>query len=109
MYFVYPFNINIATRYDYSIEGLVQWFSQIDLTDIWNNLKEVDSLNPEQLAENLLESSDWVEDLREYCEFTEEENNYLSDEDLINQCREALTPALTKYFTEYWEDLKETY
>lgn len=109
MYFVYEKPMYVATA-NYDLNSIVEWFTQLDLTDIWEDLKGSDWLNPEQIANNILTNTDWwSSDFRQWCQFTEEEDEYLTDEELYEQLSELIEPALAKYFKEHWDDLKETY
>ena len=109
MYFVYEKPMYVATP-NYDLDTIVEWFIDLDLTEIWEDLKDTDQLNPEQVAKDILGNTDWwSSEFREACEFTEEENEHLTDQELYEQLSESVEPALAKYFKEHWDDMLETY
>jgi hypothetical protein len=104
MYFVYEKPMVVATSYSYDLDSIVKWFAQLDLTELW------EGSNPEQLANDVMINTDWWScDFREWCQFTEEENEFLDDQTLYEQLSELVEPALTKYFREHWDDILEAY
>ena len=110
MYFVYEKPMLVATNYSYDLDSIVEWFAQLDLTDLWEGSKGSDWLNPEQLANDVMINTDWWSDeFREWCQFTEDENELLDDQTLYEQLTELVEPALAKYFKEHWEDLTNYY
>ena len=109
MYFVYEKPMLVATA-NYDLNSIVEWFAKLDLTEIWEDLKDSNWLCPEELANNIMINTGWWSDeFREWCQFTEDENELLDDQTLYEQLTELVEPALAKYFKEHWEDLTNNY
>lgn len=109
MYFVYEKPMLIATA-NYDLNSIVEWFAKLDLTEIWEDRKKSEGLSPEQIAIDILVNTNWWSfDFREWCQFTEDENENISDQELYEQLSELVEPALAKYFREHWLDLTNYY
>ena len=109
MYFVYEKPILVATS-TYDLNSIVEWFTKLDLTDLWEDLKSSNWLCPEELANNVIVNPGWWgSEFREWCQFTEEENELLDDQTLYEQLTELVEPALAKYFKDHWLDLTNYY
>lgn len=111
IHFIYTKSFNIASENGFYIDEIVDWFSRLDISDIWNDLKEGGFLSPSELTRDLLEnaSKTWVNEFREWCEFTEEENKFLSDDELITQVSDYIRIPLEQYYIANWKDLEATY
>ena len=109
MYFVYEKPMLVATA-NYDLNSIVEWFAKLDLTEIWEDRKKSEGLSPEQIAIDILVNTNWWSfDFRQWCQFTEDENELLDDQTLYEQLTESVEPALAKYFKEHWEDLTNYY
>jgi hypothetical protein len=109
MYFIYEKPMLVATS-NYNINSIVEWFAELDLTELWEDLKKANWLSPEQIANDILVNTGWWSfDFREWCQFTEDENENISDQELYEQLTELVEPALAKYFREHWLDLTNNY
>ena len=109
MYFVYEKPMLVATS-NYDLNSIVEWFTKLDLTEIWEDLKDSNWLCPEELANNIMINTGWwSSDFRQLCQFTEDENEHLDDQTLYEQLTELVEPALAKYFKEHWLDLTNYY
>lgn len=110
MYFIYEKPMHIATEYNYDVSLIVNWFAELDLTELWEDLSKTDWLNPAQIANDVLTNTNWwSQDFRDWCLFSEAENEYITDQDLYEQLSDVVEPHLAKYYKDHWEDLTEAY
>ena len=109
MYFVYEKPMLVATA-NYDLNSIVEWFTKLDLTELWEDLKDSNWLCPEELANNIMINTGWWSfDFRQWCQFTEDESELLDDQTLYEQLTESVEPVLAKYFKEHWLDLTNYY
>lgn len=109
--FIYTKTLDVATENAYYIDELVDWFSKLDISEVWDELKNDEYFNPSTLVDSLLYNATeiWIDSFREWCEFTDEENELLSNDELADQVAEYIRIPLEQYYIANWKDLEAGY
>lgn len=94
-----------ATEADVSVGDIVFWFTSLDWSDIIEDLKVDDALNAEVLVSSIFNDTYWVDDFRNWWDFSPEENDGMSDEDIRTQLREVIEVPLIEEFKANWNSL----
>lgn len=74
-----------------------------DWSDIVNDLEAEGTLDAETLVSCIFNDTYWVDSFRDCCEITPDENEYLSDDDVRQQIRDAIEIPLTIAFKTNWK------
>jgi hypothetical protein len=109
--FIYTKTLDVATENGYYINELLEFFTRLDISEIWDDLKNDEYFNPSTLADSLLYNATeiWIDKFRDWCEFSDEENELLSDDELADQVAEYIRVPLEQYYTENWKELQAGY
>lgn len=106
MYFVYQKQINLASKYIYSTEEIVNWF--IKTWDISTTFEDLgDTATPRDLVDDIFNNPDcWYDDFVRDMALEDDIIENLSSEDLSAQIQDVIENQLLEYYKEHWEDLK---
>ena len=105
MYFIYQKEVNLASKYNYSTESIVNWF--ITNWDISATLEDLgDSATPSDLVNDIFFNPDcWYDNFVKDMDLEDDIIENLSSEDLSNQIQDVVEDQLLNYYEEHWEDL----
>ena len=107
MHFIYQKEINLASKYNYSIESIVNWF--IETWDISAVLSDLgDTTTPADLVYDIFTNPDcWYDDFARDMDLEQDIIDNMTSEDLCQQIKEVAEDKLLDYYTEHLEELKE--
>ena len=108
MHFIYQKEINLASKYNYSIESIVNWF--IETWDISATLNDLgDTTTPADLVADIFINPDcWYDDFARDMDLEQDIIDNMTSDDLCQQIKEVAEDKLLDYYTKYLEELKET-
>lgn len=108
MHFIYPKEINLASKYNYSIESIVNWFIETwDISAILSDLG--DTTTPADLVDDIFTNPDcWYDDFARDMDLEQDIIDNMTSDDLCQQIKEAAEDKLLDYYTKHLEELKET-
>ena len=107
MHFIYQKEINLASKYNYSIESIVNWF--IETWDISAVLSDLgDTTTPADLVYDIFTNPDcWYDDFARDMDLEQDIIDNMTSDDLCQQIKEMAEDKLLDYYTEHLEELKE--
>lgn len=107
MYFIYQKEINLASKYNYPVEFIVNWF--IETWDIAAALSDLgDTATPADLVDDIFTNSNcWYDDFVRDMDLEDDIIENLSSEDLSNQIQDVIEDQLLKYYTKYLKELQK--
>lgn len=106
MYFVYQKQINVASKRNYDVNSIVEWFQEIiNQDDIKENYGE-DVTASDIVYDIFCESDWWYDGFIQHFELEEEVIDNMTIDDLANQIKEVAEDKLLDYYTKYLEELK---
>lgn len=107
MHFIYQKEINLASKYNYSIESMVNWFIETwDISAILSDLG--DTTTPEDLVDDIFTNPDcWYDNFARDMDLEQDIIDNMTSDDLCQQIKEAAEDKLLDYYTEHLEELKE--
>lgn len=107
MHFIYQKEINLASKYNYSIESIVNWF--IETSDISAILSDLgDTTTPADLVYDIFANPDcWYDDFARDMDLEQDIIDNMTSDDLCQQIKEVAEDKLLDYYTEHLEELKE--
>lgn len=106
MYFVYQKQINVASKRNYDVNSIVEWFQElINQDDIKENYGK-DVTASDIVYDIFCESDWWYDDFIQHFELEEEIIDNMTIDDLANQIKEVAEDKLLDYYTKYLEELK---
>ena len=107
MYFIYQKEINLASKYNYSIESIVNWF--IETWDISATLEDLgNTATPEDLIDDIFNNPDyWYDGFVRDMDLEQDIIDNMTSDDLCQQIKEAVEDKLLDYYTKHLEELKE--
>ena len=108
MYFIYQKEINLASKYNYSIESIVNWFIETwDISAILSDLG--DTTTPADLVDDIFTNPDcWYDDFARDMNLEQDIIDNMTSDDLCQQIKEVAEDKLLDYYTKHLEELKET-
>lgn len=108
MHFIYQKEINLASKYNYSIESIVNWFIETwDISAILSDLG--DTTTPADLVDDIFTNPNcWYDDFARDMDLEQDIIDNMTSDDLCQQIREVAEDKLLDYYTKYLEELKET-
>ena len=108
MYFIYQKQINVASKQNYDVDSIVEWFKElIDQDDIKENYGE-DVTASDIVYDIFCESDSWYDEFIQHFELEEEVTDNITIDDLTEQIREVAEDKLIDYYTKYLKELKLT-
>lgn len=107
MHFIYQKEINLASKYNYSIESIVNWF--IETWDISAFLSGLgDTPTPADLVCDIFTNPDcWYDDFARDMDLEQDIIDNMTSDDLCQQIKEVAEDKLLDYYTEHLEELEE--
>lgn len=107
MHFIYQKEINLASKYNYSIESIVNWFIETwDISAILSDLG--DTTTPADLVTYIFTNSDcWYDDFARDMDLEQDIIDNMTSDDLCQQIKEVTEDKLLDYYTKHLEELKE--
>lgn len=108
MHFIYQKEINLASKYNYSIESIVNWFIETwDISAILSDLG--DTTTPADLVDDIFTNPDcWYDNFARDMDLEQDIIDNMTSDDLCQQIREVAEYKLLDYYTKHLEELKET-
>ena len=107
MHFIYQKEINLASKYNYSIESMVNWFIETwDISAILSDLG--DTTTPADLVDDIFTNPDcWYDNFARDMDLEQDIIDNMTSDDLCQQIKEVAEDKLLDYYTEHLEELKE--
>ena len=108
MYFIYQKEINLASKYNYSIESIVNWFIETwDISAILSDLG--DTTTPADLVDDIFTNPNcWYDNFARDMNLEQDIIDNMTSDDLCQQIKEVVEDKLLDYYTKHLEELKET-
>lgn len=104
MHFVYTKQINIASEYNYPIDGIVDWF--IKNYNLACAFETNDISEPVDIVYAIFSTEDsWYDNFVHDYELEDDLIENLSPRELVDQIEEATTDKLLDYYTKHWNDI----
>lgn len=107
MYFIYQKEINLASKYNYPVEFIVNWF--IETWDIAAALSDLgDTATPADLVDDIFTNSNcWYDDFVKDMDLEQDIIDNITIDDLSQQIKEATEDKLLEYYTKYLKELQK--
>lgn len=108
MHFIYQKEINLASKYNYSIESMVNWFIEAwDISAILSDLG--DTTTPADLVDDIFTNPDcWYDNFARDMDLEQDIIDNMTSDDLCQKIKEVTEDKLLDYYTKHLEELKET-
>lgn len=105
MFFVYEKTINVASKYNYPIDDLFNWFATN--WDIYTALEDLgDTATPQDIVNDIFFNPDcWYDSFVRDMDLEEDIVDNLPSDELAEQLRDLLEDKLLDYYTKHWKDL----
>ncbi len=106
MYFVYQKQINVASKYNYNVESIIEWFQNyIDGDYIKTAYKK--SITARDIVDDIFcFIDDWYDDFIQYFDVEQDVIDNISQCGLSRQIEEVAKDKLLDFYTKYLEELK---
>ena len=106
MYFIYQKQINVASKYSYNTNDIIEWFKNyIDLQDA------IEAHGKDITAKDIVDDifcdpDEWYDDFIRKFDIEQEVIDNIERSDLSSQIEEVAKDKLLDYYTKYLEELK---
>ena len=108
MYFVYQKQINIASRQNYDVDSIVEWFQELMDQDYIKENYGVDVTASDIVYDIFYNPDDWYDDFIQSFNVEQDVIDNMTQNDLSQQIEEVAKDKLLDYYTKNLEELKLT-
>lgn len=106
MYFVYQQVINIASKYSYNVESIIEWFQNYIDGDYIKTVYEKDVTAKDIVDDIFYDPDEWYDEFVQKFDIEQDIKDNISQNDLSSQIEEVAKDKLLDYYTKYLEELK---
>ena len=106
MYFVYKKQINVASKYSYNVESIIEWFQNYIDGDYIKTVYEKDVTAKDIVDDIFCESDEQYDDFVQNFDIEQDIIDNMTQNDLSQQIEEVVKDKLLDYYTKYLEELK---
>ena len=106
MYFVYQKVINVASKYSYDVESIIEWFQNYIDGDYIKTVYDKDITARDIVYDIFCEPDEWYDDFVQKFDIEQEIIDNMTQIDLSQQIEEVAKDKLLDYYTKYLEELK---
>lgn len=108
MYFVYQKQINVASRQNYDVDSIVEWFQNYIDGDYIKTVYEKDVTAKDIVDDIFYNPDDWYDDFIQSFNVAPDVIDNMTQNDLSQQIEEVAKDKLLDYYTKNLEELKLT-
>lgn len=108
MYFVYQKQINVASKYSYNVDNIIEWFKNYIDGDYIETVYEKDVTARDIVYDIFCEPDEWYDDFIQSFDVEQDVIDNMTQQDISEQIRESAEDKLLDYYTKYLEELKVT-
>ena len=108
MYFVYQKVINVASKYSYDVESIIEWFQNYIDGDYIKTVYEKDVTAKDIVDDIFYNPDDWYDDFIQSFNVEQDVIDNMTQNDLSQQIEEVAKDKLLDYYTKNLEELKLT-
>ena len=107
MYFIYQKQINVASKYSYNANDIVEWFKNYIDIDDFTETYGIDT-TAQDIVDNIFYEPDyWYDSFIRSLDIEQDVIDNMTSEDLSEQIKEVAEDKLLDYYTKYLNELKE--
>ena len=106
MYFVYQKSINVASKYSYDVESIIEWFQNYIDGDYIKTVYDKDITARDIVDDIFYNPDDWYDDFVQKFDIEQEILDHITQNDLSLQIEEVAKDKLFDSYTKYLEELK---
>lgn len=106
MYFVYQKQVNLASKYSYNIESIIEWFQNYIDNDYIKTFYEKDVTAEDIVYDIFCNPDEWYDDFIRKFDIEQEVIDNIERSDLSSQIEEVAKDKLLDYYTKYLKELK---
>lgn len=106
MYFVYSKVINIASKYSYKVETIIEWFQNYIDGDYIKTVYGKDVTAKDIVDDIFYDPDEWYDDFVRKLDIEQNVIDNIPQYDLSRQIEEVVKDKLLDYYTKYLEELK---
>ena len=106
MYFIYQKSINVASKYSYDVESIIEWFQNYIDGDYIKTVYEKDITAKDIVDDIFYNPDDWYDDFIQSFNVEPDVIDNMTQNDLSHQIEEVAEDKLLDYYTKYLEELK---
>ena len=106
MYFVYQKQINVASKYSYNVESIIEWLQNYIDGDYIKTSYEKDVTARDIVDDIFYDSDEWYDDFVQNFDVEQDVIDNMTQNDLSQQIEEVAEDKLLDYYTKYLEELK---
>lgn len=107
MYFVYQKQINVASKYSYNVNDIVEWFKNYIDGDYIKTIYEKDVTARDIVYDIFCEPDEWYDDFIQSFDIEQDVIDNMTQQDLSQQIEEVVKDKLLDYYTEYLKELEK--
>lgn len=106
MYFVYQKQINVASKYSYNTNDIIEWFKNYIDIDDFTETYGIDT-TAQDIVDNIFYEPDyWYDSFIRSLDIEQDVIDNMTPDDLSEQIKEVTEDKLLDYYTKYLEELK---
>lgn len=106
MYFVYQQVINVASKYSYNVESIIEWFQNYIDGDYIRTVYGEDVTAEDIVDDIFYDPDEWYDEFVQKFDIEQDIKDNMSQSDLSNQIEEVAKDKLLDYYTKYLKELK---
>ena len=106
MYFVYQKQINVASKYSYNVESIIEWFQNYIDGDYIKTVYDKDVTAKDIVDGIFYNPDDWYDDFIQSFNVEQDVIDNMTQNDLSQQIEEVTKDKLLDYYTKNLEELK---
>lgn len=106
MYFVYQKVINVASKYSYNVESIIEWFQNYIDGDYIKTVYGKDVTAKDIVDDIFYDPDEWYDDFVRKLDIEQNVIDNMSQYNLSRQIEEVVKDKLLDYYTKYLEELK---
>ena len=107
MYFVYQKQINVASKYSYNVNDIVEWFKNYIDGDYIKTIYEKDVTARDIVYDIFCEPDEWYDDFIQSFDIESDVVENMYPEDIAEQIKEVAGDKLVDYYTKYLKELQK--
>ena len=108
MYFVYQKQINVASKQNYDVDSIVEWFQNYIDGDYIKTVYEKDVTAKDIVDDIFYNPDDWYDDFIQSFNVEQDVIDNMTQNDLSQQIEEVAKDKLLNFYTKYLKELKLT-
>ena len=106
MYFVYQQVINVASKYSYNVESIIEWFQNYIDGDYIKTVYGKDVTAEDIVDDIFYDPDEWYDEFVQKFDIEQDIKDNMSQNDLSSQIEEVAKDKLLDYYTKYLKELK---